>query len=75
MDAFWDLRKCRTFRDLKVSQDLLDSKATQALRSALNTSSNIPFSSYILCSDEHPPHSICRDFLALKEQLDFREIR
>lgn len=43
-----------TFRDLKVNQGLPDSKATQVLRSVLNTSSGIRklFSSH-LCSIDH----------------------
>lgn len=74
-EQFWDY--C-TFRDLKVSQVLLDSKATQVLRSVLNTSSDIRYFIFfplIFAALNIVFHSDCRDFLALKEQLDFLEIR
>lgn len=72
-EQFWDY--C-TFRDLKVSQDLLDSKATQVLRSVLNTSSDIGFFfPLIFAALNIVFHSDFRDFLALKEQLDLLEIR
>lgn len=76
-EQFSDLWNYCTYRDLKVNQDLLDSKATQVLRSVTSCSSNIRllFSSHLSYSVKHFPNSVCRDFLALKEQLDFQEIR